>query len=91
MSSQDELENETNEQDTQLLSGDENVAEVAPEGEAAAAAEGGPPTKKRRIRKEPVVWTREPGKSLLPFSRVQKIIKADKVRTRWYTPVMLWN
>ena len=24
--------------------------------------------------------TREPGKSLLPFSRVQKIIKADKVR-----------
>ena len=24
--------------------------------------------------------TREPGKSLLPFSRVQKILKADKVR-----------
>ena len=26
--------------------------------------------------------TREPGKSLLPFSRVQKILKADKVRDR---------
>ncbi|KAG5639200.1 hypothetical protein H0H81_005679 [Sphagnurus paluster] len=41
--------------------------------------EGGPqPAKKNRVRKEPVVLEREPGKSLLPFSRVQKIIKADK-------------
>ncbi|KAG5648443.1 hypothetical protein DXG03_005017 [Asterophora parasitica] len=37
-------------------------------------------TKKKRayVRKEPVALSRETGKSLLPFSRVQKIIKADK-------------
>ncbi|KAG6831954.1 hypothetical protein H0H92_006555 [Tricholoma furcatifolium] len=37
-----------------------------------------PPEKQKRARKEPVALIREPGKSLLPFSRVQKIIKADK-------------
>jgi len=37
-----------------------------------------PPEKQKRVRKEPVVLVRETGKSLLPFSRVQKIIKADK-------------
>lgn len=35
--------------------------------------------KKKRERKDPVVLMREAGKSLLPFARVQKIIKADKV------------
>jgi len=35
---------------------------------------------KKREKREPVVLVKEPGKSLLPFSRVQKIIKADKVR-----------
>lgn len=34
---------------------------------------------KKREKREPVELEREPGKSLLPFSRVQKIIKADKV------------
>lgn len=38
------------------------------------------PPLKRRERKEPTTLERESGKSLLPFSRVQKIIKADKVR-----------
>ncbi|KAF8237119.1 histone-fold-containing protein, partial [Tricholoma matsutake] len=33
---------------------------------------------KKRERKEPIVLVREAGKSLLPFARVQKIIKADK-------------
>jgi hypothetical protein len=37
------------------------------------------PEKKKRERKEPIVLVREIGKSLLPFARVQKIIKADKV------------
>lgn len=35
---------------------------------------------KKRKKKEPTELEREPGKSLLPISRVQKIIKADKVR-----------
>ncbi|KAF8967078.1 histone-fold-containing protein [Flammula alnicola] len=34
--------------------------------------------KKEEEKKEPVEFVREPGKSFLPFSRVQKIIKADK-------------
>ncbi|KAF9013378.1 histone-fold-containing protein, partial [Cyathus striatus] len=34
--------------------------------------------KKKREKREPVELTREPGKSLFPFSRVQKIIKADQ-------------
>ncbi|KAF8650136.1 hypothetical protein AX16_005372 [Volvariella volvacea WC 439] len=37
-----------------------------------------PTEKKKREKREPVELTRERGKSLLPFSRVQKIIKADK-------------
>lgn len=41
----------------------------------------GVPTKKRKD-KEPAQRERELGKSLLPFSRVQKIIKADKVRVK---------
>ena len=79
--SQDELEeeNETQERDTQAFSEDENLAEEAVPVEEQKGDE--PPTKKRRIRKEPSVLTREPGKSLLPFSKVQKIIKADKVST----------
>lgn len=37
--------------------------------------------KKHRERKEQMALGREDGKSLFPFSRVQKIIKADKVRS----------
>lgn len=75
----EENENETQEQDTQALSEDEIIAEAEVPEEEQKGDE--PPTKKRRIRKEPSVLTREPGKSLLPFSKVQKIIKADKVST----------
>jgi hypothetical protein len=35
--------------------------------------------KGKRERKEPINVSREPGKSLFPFSRVQKIIKVDRV------------
>jgi len=35
---------------------------------------------KKREKRETVELVREPGKSLLPFARVQKIIKADRVR-----------
>ncbi|KAF5382722.1 hypothetical protein D9615_002833 [Tricholomella constricta] len=46
---------------------------------AESDGEGGAQSAKaRRVRKEPVALVREAGKSLLPFSRVQKIIKADK-------------
>jgi DNA polymerase epsilon subunit 4 len=79
-SSQDELEEleseKTPDQDAHTLSEDENIAEAVQDGEPNGDE---PPTKKRRIRKEPGILTRESGKSLLPFSRVQKIIKADKV------------
>ncbi|KAG5341123.1 hypothetical protein C0989_011346 [Termitomyces sp. Mn162] len=40
------------------------------------------PEKKAPVRKEHVVLVREAGKSLLPFARVQKIIKADKVASQ---------
>lgn len=73
----EEVQDETQEQDTQILSGDENAAETGVD----ETAEGNPRSKKRRTHKEPIILTREPGKSLLPFSRVQKIIKADKVAT----------
>lgn len=36
--------------------------------------------KKKRVKKAPQPVVREAGKSLFPVSRVQKIIKADKVR-----------
>jgi hypothetical protein len=84
--SQDELEELENEE-TQPLSEDENLAEAAVPEEEPKGDE--PPTKKRRTRKEPSVLTRELGKSLLPFSRVQKIIKADKVPTMLKVPVVL--
>lgn len=37
--------------------------------------------KRTREKRDLPALVREPGKSLLPFSRVQKIIKADKVRS----------
>lgn len=36
--------------------------------------------KPKRKPKEPQTLEREPGKSVLPVSRVQRILKADKVR-----------
>jgi DNA polymerase epsilon subunit 4 len=43
-----------------------------------AMPESGAASKKKREKKDTNV-AREPGKSLLPFARVLKIIKADKV------------
>lgn len=65
----------------------EDAAEEEEEEEEEQVAEGDPegaqPEKKKkpRERKEQVALEREGGKSLFPFSRVQKIIKADKVRS----------
>ncbi|KIK69754.1 hypothetical protein GYMLUDRAFT_151370 [Collybiopsis luxurians FD-317 M1] len=55
---------------------DENPEEQPNVNEETANTEGH--VKKKRERKEAGPLTREAGKSLLPFSRVQKIIKADK-------------
>ncbi|KAF9236523.1 hypothetical protein BU15DRAFT_49969 [Melanogaster broomeanus] len=55
--------------------------EATPEVDAEAEQVGGEgsTTKKQAGKKEgPVLREREPGKSILPFSRVQKIVKADK-------------
>ncbi|KDR82645.1 hypothetical protein GALMADRAFT_57722 [Galerina marginata CBS 339.88] len=46
------------------------------EGDPEPAVQGD--IAKKRQKREPVELVREPGKSLLPFSRVQNIIKADK-------------
>ncbi|KAL0578958.1 hypothetical protein V5O48_003050 [Marasmius crinis-equi] len=61
-------------------------AEAEPEPDVDAAEEEGHDESnttaatgtKAKKPKQPVQLSREPGKSLLPFSRVQKIIKADK-------------
>jgi len=59
---------------------DEGIAQGAePTSEIGVSGEQVRQEKKKRERKEPVVLVREVGKSLLPFARVQKIIKADKV------------
>lgn len=51
----------------------EDEREEEPEG-------GDQPGEKKRSRNPPKPLVREPGKSVLPFARVQKIIKADRVR-----------
>ena len=62
---------------------DEETIENEHEDDDTQAVTGD--TSKKRA-KQPVQVTREAGKSLLPFTRVQKIIKADKVR---WKPCML--
>ncbi|KAF8073667.1 hypothetical protein FPV67DRAFT_760259 [Lyophyllum atratum] len=71
---------ELNEEETQDIESQEKDREESrAEQTVEPVGENGPHTsKKTRIRKEPVTLVREAGKSLLPFSRVQKIIKADK-------------
>ncbi|KAG6854677.1 hypothetical protein C0991_003325 [Blastosporella zonata] len=67
-----EMDVETQENETQDI-GVENVAQ--------AEVEDAPQQEKKKrtyVRREPVASVRETGKSLLPISRVQKIIKADK-------------
>lgn len=43
---------------------------------AASTEEGQPASKQKRVQ------AREPGKSLFPVARVQRILKADKARPR---------
>jgi DNA polymerase epsilon subunit 4 len=77
---------EQNEDETQLESQAEQMQDVETqeleepgnfeeEDEVVAAL----PKRKKPQKKEVVM--REPGKTLLPMSRVQKIIKADKVHS----------
>ena len=54
-------------------------------------AEDAPPAEKRKRKPRPLESpAREPGKSLFPVSRVQKVLKADKVRLR-LIPLLLWG
>lgn len=74
----------TENQNSEMQSNDEENQEVEMETDHPANAK--PKTtserKKSDNKKEHVEWVREPGKSLLPFSRVQKIIKADRVSVK---------
>lgn len=68
---QDVLENEA-----ELV---DDIPEEEPQVNADVNEDSQGPVKKKREKKEAVPFVRDSGKSLLPFSRVQKIIKADKV------------
>ena len=68
-----DLDNE----DSQARDIEETDAEEIPHADVDGEAEIN--VRKKRERREPVPLAPEPGKSLLPFSRVQKIIKTDKV------------
>jgi len=60
---------------------DSEEEEENPAGEDQTAVESGPNRKKRKKDMN----DRRPGELILPFSRVQRVIKADKV---WYSPVL---
>ena len=60
---------------------EDNEEEENPAGEDQMAVESGPNRKKRKKDMN----DRRPGDLILPFSRVQRVIKADKVR---YSPVL---
>ncbi len=74
------VEGETQDVETQKPSEDV-PATVDSEGKKKAAK------KERKERKEPVELVREPGKSLFPFSRVQKIVRADQVWNGEYSKI----
>lgn len=76
------VQNEAEEDNNRAIEGREgeaNQEESVVGGEEEEDVQAPPGAKRKRERKEPVALVREDGKSLLPFSRVQKIIKADKV------------
>jgi len=58
---------------------DQGEAEMKTGDPADAKPKTSTEQKKSSTKKEHVILVREPGRSLLPFARVQKIIKADKV------------
>lgn len=72
----DESQFET--QDVQGLEAQELGAHILERAETHDE-ESAPPPKKKREKKDHTALIHEAGKSLFPFSRVQKIIKADKV------------
>ena len=72
---EDETQLETQTEETQYVETQElESGNLQDEEEEVVAA----PQKRRKPEKRDVVM-REPGKTLFPMSRVQKIIKADKV------------
>ena len=74
--SQMEPQQEETYNETETHDDDPPEAQEASE-EVDAKAAGSKAKSKSAKEKE---WEREPGKSLFPFSKVQKIIKADKAR-----------
>jgi hypothetical protein len=77
---QSQLQDLEHEEDTQDVDVDEQVDEQEDQDQSRAdSAATGRVKGPTRERKEQPSLVREPGKSLLPHTRVQKIIKADKV------------
>ena len=72
---EDETQLETQIEETQYVETQELEPGNIQEDELEVVA---PPRKRKKPEKKEVVM-REPGKTLFPMSRVQKIIKADKV------------
>ena len=72
MSQPEQNEDETQTEETQYVEQELEPGDLQ-EDEVVA-----PPRKRKKPEKKEVVM-REPGKTLFPMSRVQKIIKADKV------------
>ncbi|KAF9463018.1 histone-fold-containing protein [Collybia nuda] len=65
----------------EIVEHEEADSEVGEEDNEVAGKDKSHPKvggKRKREKKDPVVLVREEGKSLLPFARVQRIIKADK-------------
>lgn len=60
---------------SQLVIPEVNVVNVVEESQPQAPVE----PKKKKEKREPAKVERPPGKTLLPVSKVQHIIKADKV------------
>ncbi|KAI5896396.1 uncharacterized protein SCHCODRAFT_02614728, partial [Schizophyllum commune H4-8] len=74
----DALDEEETQETAPADDGEEPIEESAPlEGSAPTEEVADPKGKKKRKAPAPEA-EREPGKTLLPFTRVQKIIKADK-------------
>ena len=72
--------------DTEMISGPQTVGEdtqtqpASPEPEAPTPSEANNSNKPKRKPREPTAFERDLGKSFFPVSRVQRILKADKVR-----------
>jgi len=73
LDTQDEVDTqEVDDQEMNDIQEESELEEAEPAAEVAIQS-------KKRAKREPAELQRDPGKSLLPFSKVQRIIKADKV------------